>query len=282
MAKTNNDPPAPVVDGNVIAIADAPVGSGQLRHNTPVNIAAGRHGLQPGLVQPVLSIFILYYFVRFLSDQVTSSFGNMLKGRPLTGASALTMRMGILAHSDWIFIIFGLLIGLVILVAWSLPRWRGKIRTVLDKTIPPYTVYRRIQGATWLISYAALSESGMESKQVLSQIRRTASRWLDERLETVQFALAKGRNIGEALRLSGYGFPGPDIIDDLEIFSTFPNLHDKLMLLAEQSLTDTRDSVSLTNKIVSEVSRMFVAIVFAVIFFGLMGIIQSVAGSAGL
>lgn len=235
-----------------------------------------------GLVQPVLSILILYYFVRFLSNQVTSSFGNMLKGHPLTGIAAATMKMGAIAQSNGIWLIFGSLFALAILVSWSLPRWRGKVRTFLDKAIPPYTIYRRIQGATWLISYAALLESGMESKQVLKQIQQTASPWLGERLETVQLALAKGRNIGEALRLSGYGFPSVDIIDDLEIFSTFPNLQEKLMLLAEQSLADTRASVSLTNKIISETSKMAVAVVFAVMFFGLMGIIQSVAGSAGL
>lgn len=235
-----------------------------------------------GLVQPVLSILILYYFVRFLSDQVTSSFGNMLRGHPLTGIAAATMQMGAIAHSDGIFVIFGALIVLAVLALWSLPRWQGKVRTFFDKAIPPYTIYRRIQGATWLISYAALLESGMESKQVLQHIRQTASPWLEERLKTVQLALAKGRNIGEALRLSGYGFPSVDIIDDLEIFSTFPNLQAKLMVLAEQSLADTRTSVSLTNKIISEVSKMVVAVIFAVMFFGLMGIIQSVAGSAGI
>lgn len=234
-----------------------------------------------GVVEPLLSIFILYYFVRFLFQQVTTSFGSMVKGH-LTGVATVTMEMGRFAQSNGVWFVLCALIALVIVIFWSLPRWRGRLRTFFDKTLPPYTVYRQIQGATWLLSYAALLESGMTVKQVLRQTRQTASPWLDERLEAVLVGLGRGYNIGEALRLAGYGFPSADIIDDLEVFSNFPNLQDKLMSLAERSLTDTRKRVSLTNKVISEVSKAMIAVVFAVMFFGLMGIITAVAGSAGV
>ncbi len=234
-----------------------------------------------GLAEPVMSTFLLYYFAAYISRQITASLGPMIKGHVGTLA-AITMGIGRIAQSSAIWFVFSAVVLSIGVVSWSMPRWCGKARMVLDRVLPPYTIYRRLQGAVWLISYAALIESGMSVTSAIRRMRQTASPWLDERLRAALSELGRGSDIGKALRLSGHTFPSDDIIADMEVFSRFPNLQDKLMVLAEQSLSDTRERVRVTNKIISSASKAAVSIVFLVMMFGLISIISGVAASAGL
>lgn len=99
---------------------------------------------------------------------------------------------------------------------WSLSRLTGPIRLWLEK-IPPWSIYRNIQGYIWMSSFIALVQSGVpESEALQNQIDRS-NPWLKERLSSILYNLKhQGGSLPDAMWKAGFDFPSPEIIDDIE------------------------------------------------------------------
>lgn len=66
--------------------------------------------------------------------------------------------------------------ALIIWTVWSLPRWHrpDRLRRIFDGLMP-WSVYKDIQGATFLLNIGALLQSGVRTKDALEILLETAS-----------------------------------------------------------------------------------------------------------
>lgn len=103
-------------------------------------------------------------------------------------------------------------------VYWSFGNLTSPARRLLD-TLPPWSVYREIQGATFLLNFAALSRAQVKNEDALSQLSLHGSPWLRQRLNAASRLMRSGKSLGQALADCGYQFPSRDAINRLKLLT---------------------------------------------------------------
>lgn len=160
----------------------------------------------------VLVSFVLWTFgVNLIS--------NMRKSAPANVVAAMG---GIATVSDiindWGVTIIITIIVLCIIIAVSLPRWRGPMRAKFDM-FPPWSWYRILQGSGFLLGLSSLLGAQVPLRRSLEILEEQGNPWIRERIAAARQEVLRGRNLGEALRIGRYNFPDPMVAVDLEILS---------------------------------------------------------------
>lgn len=163
-----------------------------------------------------------------------------------------------------------LAIGLVVVIK-SLPKWIGKRRVSAEKLFP-YSFYRDIQGYTWLMSFSALLRAGMADVEILKRQIEQSSPWLKERLYAIWWRMDNGSSLPAALLAKGkngipaFGFPNPDIVDDIASMAEFSDFSERIAVLAMQWAEELEASTLARAKTFGFVVEMFI--------FGVMGLLM--------
>src|SRR5690606_11209099 len=103
-----------------------------------------------GMAYPIVLVLMALGFMIMFGLQVIPSFDEILPRERWTGVGAQMSAM-----SD--FVTVGMLpslvtfAALVMLMAWSMPRWTGKVRAKFDQ-FPPYSLYRLVAGSGFMLS----------------------------------------------------------------------------------------------------------------------------------
>ncbi|MGJ3289499.1 type II secretion system F family protein [Klebsiella sp. PL-2018] len=110
------------------------------------------------------------------------------------------------------------IVCLVVMIALSVPRLTHPVafRKALDQWLP-WSLYRDIQGAAFLLNLAALMKAGVGAGDALLLLDRTASPWLSQRLLAAHAALREGAGPGQALRDCGMDFPSREAVNFLSL-----------------------------------------------------------------
>lgn len=131
-----------------------------------------------------------------------------------------------------------LFILLVVVIVMSMPRWTGTLRKYTDD-IPPWSIYRAIQGAAWMQSFAMLADAGMTYDDILQETARMGTPWLRERLYAARGFLMRGMPVGAAFWATGYNFPSKEVAQDLKAFGARTGFESALGALANEWLKQT-------------------------------------------
>lgn len=116
-------------------------------------------------------------------------------------------------------VVCGILLSLLVFwVCWSFSRWHrpDKLRQAFD-CVMPWSVYKDIQGATFLLNTGILLQSGVKLKDALTLLQDSASPWLAVRIEAVTERVREGKQLGVALKESGYAFPSREAANQLSM-----------------------------------------------------------------
>ncbi|RQM37905.1 type II secretion system F family protein [Erwinia psidii] len=126
--------------------------------------------------------------------------------------------MNSVAHwtRDWGILAAGGGVAMLLLAFWSLPRWCGRLRIVADFLLP-WSVYKDLQGAVFLMNVGALLGAGVPELKTLQTLNGFATPWLRERIEAAMDCMRDGNSLGLALRNSGYDFPSREAVNYLSL-----------------------------------------------------------------
>ncbi|WP_297392101.1 type II secretion system F family protein [Acidiferrobacter sp.] len=232
-----------------------------------------------GLISPVSTGLAALGMLWYLSAKVMPVFKPLLKGHALTGLGALIMNLSHVIRSE-VFVI-GLPAVLVLsLVGFllSLPRWTGRLRRLCDR-FPPWSFYRRIQGALWLSSFAALSQAGMQEKDAMEQMMKDAVPYVRERLQAARNGLLAGRSVGEALANAHFLFPDSDTLDDLAVMANYPDYSARMAELSQETMQETEEAIALSTKSLSVVMQAASSLLMIGMVFGIFSILQTLMAS---
>ncbi len=160
----------------------------------------------------------------------------------------------------------------------SLPRQTGPIRVRLDR-IPPWSMYRLIQGSGFLMSLAALVRAGVPVERALSMIGGGATKWLKERIDGALYGLRQGSNLGEALQRAGHEFPDRRIIDSLVIYSSLSEFDRALHKVAHRWLDKGTQAVRTQSRVLHGLAIITMAGIVIWISLGMFSIQQQLSSS---
>ena len=136
---------------------------------------------------------------------------------PAGWTGALGFMNGVAQWSGrWGLTAAGAAAALVALAFWSLPRWRGRLRRFADYLMP-WSVYKDLQGAVFLMNIGALLGAGVQELKSLQILNGFAPPWLQERIEGAMDCMSEGDSLGRAMRNSGYDFPSREAVNYLSL-----------------------------------------------------------------
>lgn len=128
------------------------------------------------------------------------------------------------------------------LVAWAyilrmLPRWNSPFRRrFLDRWVPPWSIYQRLEGANFLIALSALTNAGRPIDDSLKYIRAVCSPWLGWHVMRMQAALGSGVPVGEMIDT---GLLDAETAGDIEDFANAGGFAEAIRMVGENVVTDT-------------------------------------------
>jgi type II secretory pathway component PulF len=122
---------------------------------------------------------------------------------------------------------------LAFLYIWSLPRWTGATRSFFDK-IPPWSVYRDRQSASFIGVLGGLLAAGMETDKALQRIERGSSSWMSWHIHRIRRRYAvSGAN---PMRAFNTGLFSMSIIDLIEDAARNRSFEDTLIHMSSEAL----------------------------------------------
>jgi type II secretory pathway component PulF len=125
-------------------------------------------------------------------------------------------------------------ISLGALILFTLPRWTGALRRYADD-LPPWSIYRAVQGAGWMQAFSMLAQSGVPYEKILFDTAGLGTPWLRERILAARFLMVRrGLAVGDALAATGFNFPSKAIVLNLKAFGARRGFDEALAEVADE------------------------------------------------
>lgn len=187
--------------------------------------------------------------------------------------------------SEWIqeywLVAFSILPSLMIVIYATIGIWTGPIRAAFDN-VPPWSLYKVFVGITWLLAMSALIKGGTPVSNALRALRRDASRYLVERIDTTLAFVNNGDNLGQALSKTGLNFPDAEVIGDLKIYSELDNFEEALDALANNWLEESVYMIEQKAAILNMVALLSISGVIAWAVLGVFEMQDQITSSMGM
>lgn len=200
-------------------------------------VAAVQKAVKSAMTRPIIYVIAIYAFIWALGRFVIPDLQAALPSARATGMVAWMYKAGDLANS-WLSVIPPLAVSAAVYFTMaSLPRWTGRYRVLAERYFP-YSFYRDIQGYAWLMGFTALLRAGMPDVAVLQTQMEHSTPWLRERLHALWWRMDDGASLSVALASKGkrgmpaFGFPNPDIVDDISSMAGFSDFPERITKVA--------------------------------------------------
>jgi type II secretory pathway component PulF len=228
-----------------------------------------------GIIYPVAVFALIIVYVYLFGTRVIPKFAQMTDPANWHGAAKSLYIMSVVVQ-NWMLYVVLALAALAVTIMVSMPLWRGNVRTFFDR-FAPYSIYRLVVGSGFLMAFSALQHAGITVEKSLVRLSDMASPWLRERLDGALLGVKSGLNCGEALRNAGYGFPSPEVIDDLCVYAEYKGFAEALKLLADEWMEDGIEQVTIQMKVLNGFAIITLAIIIGWLVTGFFGIQHEIA-----
>jgi type II secretory pathway component PulF len=219
---------------------------------------------------------VLFLFAK----RVFPAFDSILPTEKWTGIGKSMANLTQFVENYLVLVIVGI-VALFVFISFTFSKWTGKYRKMFDK-IPPWSIYRLISGAGFLMSLGSLIGSGVQTSRALEKINKHANPWLRERISATLHYVYSGLNVGKALRQAGYNYPDKVLIEDLVVYADLPSFAEMLDILGKEWLTDTTEKISKQTKVLNSFALFCLFGIIAWLFSGLYAIVNQITQSTGV
>lgn len=200
------------------------------------------------LSYPALLMGSTFYMMKMVYERFLPQLERMVPVESWTGA---LWWLGSVTHFfiDNRYLLACVLAAFSAWVIWSLPRLTGPVRKRVLDHLFPWSLYREMQGVSFLLNLSALLRANVRTEEALDMLSRNATPWLYERLTAARRQVARGKHLGLALADSGYLFPSRDAIDRLSLLTASPGGEDNIENFARMWLSKTINRIKRTTRI---------------------------------
>lgn len=228
-----------------------------------------------GIAYPIAVLALILGYIYLFGTQVIPQFAQLVNPATWHGAARSLYLMSVFIQTGMFYVILALA-GFVAAVLFSMPRWRGNLRVMID-SVPPYSIYRMMVGSSFLMAFSSLQFAGITVEKSLIRISEMAAPWLRERIDGALLGVKSGLNCGEALKNAGYNFPSREVIDDLCIYAEYKGFAEALKILADEWMAEGVEQISTQMKVLNGMSIVLLAIVIGWLVTGFFGIQHEIA-----
>jgi type II secretory pathway component PulF len=161
--------------------------------------------------------------------------------------------------------------ALIVLVFSTFGRFRGPLRVYLDR-FPPWSVYRMLHGATFLLNVSVMIESGIQLREALRMLADNANPWLKERIEGAFYGAGIGGNLGVALHRAGFNFPDKKAIQYLMILANLEGFEIAMAKYGARWMEQSIKRIQVMSKVALSCGLVLIGSLLMLILFGANGI----------
>lgn len=219
----------------------------------------------------VVAIGVLYFLGAYVIPQITESVGN---AESWTGAAGSLYKTSLFVQSKSFFISVLMFFSVLFLMFKSLSySWFGLgIRKYFDK-IPPWSIYREMQGSAFIISLSSMLKAGIKIHDSLIRIAKNSSGWTRHRIGGIIMAQKSGYSgLGDAMAKTGQGFPNKETIEDIRFYQSLGNLDKVLEQIGQQNMKRTLENLEKISGRISAISMFTIIGMVVWIVMGVMSI----------
>lgn len=223
---------------------------------------------------PIALIAMTGFLLNMIATELVPQLAQVVDPSTWTGSAAILNALANFTTHYGLFTVAGLItLGLFITV--SLPRLNGPLRIWLDR-IPPWSIYRMVQGSTFLLNVSAMITSGMRLNVALTKLAAPANPWLKLRINGTLKELAAGKNFGEALCATGYNFPDQKANRFLSVIAEYSGLDLALAKFGRSWLAETVQWIQRIAKLILVIGILAVGCTMLVVISGAGGLQDSI------
>ncbi|MEJ0003021.1 MAG: type II secretion system F family protein [Pararobbsia sp.] len=237
-----------------------------------------RTAIVGGLTYPSVIFAMTIGYVYLFGKLVIPRFGSIVNPERWHGVAHSLYELSLFVQNGMLYCIFALLLLLAVLF-YSMPRWSGGIRNVLDR-YPPYSIYRLVVGCGFLVAFSSLQTAGFTVEKSLTRLATDARPWLRQRIDDMLFGVKSGLNVGAAMKNSGYRFPSPEIVDDLSVYAEYKGFAEALQSIASEWMSEGVETIEAQMRIVNGAAIVSLALVLSWLISGFFEIQQEIAAMA--
>lgn len=242
--------------------------------------------LKGAMVNPVIYFSITFGMLWVIGEYITPGLETSLPKEKAHGMVRALYDVGDFVTSWWVLIPMMVFFGVIVAVIRSLPTWTGKNRIAAERFFP-YSFYRDMHGYTWLMSFTQLLRAGLPDTEILKRQKAQGSDWLKERMKAIWYRMDNGASLPAALLEPGkhglppFGFPNPDIVDDIESMSGFPDFPDKISVLAIQWAIELEEKTLAGAKSFGLTMEMFMYVLMAFLMLAINDLSSQLSAAHG-
>ena len=215
------------------------------------------------LIQVAALVVMLIGFSTSLAPELTRS----IPMSAMDDSQRALFSMAAVVASTWYFAV-PLLLLLLGTSIWSMPRYTGPFRKVLDH-IPPWSVYRIYTSATFMIALSSLIKAGVPIESAIRFIRLQSSPWLKEHTSVMVGRLRAGVEQGDAMDT---GLLSNRMADMVAIYSKTSNFDVAVSSVGKMSMDDGLANIKKQAGAARLVSTVLIGVLVGWIFTAMMSI----------
>jgi type II secretory pathway component PulF len=144
----------------------------------------------------------------------------------------------------------------VFAVVRTLPTWTGEVRAWLDRSLPPWTIFREIQSSSVLIALAAVLKSGQSMDDAIEMQRRISQPWLRKHLAEWLKNLRSGDAPGQAANTGLFSKP---VQEDLEDYTDSGTVEEAMKDLGQYAIEDAIERIGVQARVMNGAILILVA-----------------------
>jgi type II secretory pathway component PulF len=232
-----------------------------------------------GLIYPALLMMVVTLYLVLFSTQLVPALATVLPENRWEGAAHYMGGLAYFVTHDAIFVLV-FLVMYTIFVIWSLPRLTGKIRVKLDR-VPPWSLYRILTGAGFMLSVSALYASGAKEPDIIKILSADAQPYYAERLDGALRYILGGADIGTALWKAGHGFPEQETIRDLRAYARLADFQKVLDKIAREWIDESVIRVKAQANVLTVTALILMAGIIGFIITSVFTLQSQISSSAG-
>lgn len=226
---------------------------------------------------PAIALPAIVGILVLLAVKIVPMLENSIPPERWAGIAAVLRAIARFTLSPWAWVALVLALILVVLSILSLPRWTGRVRRRLEG-LPPWSAYKAMVGAQWLIMLGGMLASGQKLVESLEQMNRSAQPWLKERVNAILELVHSGTKFGKALHRTGFNFPESEVVRTLASSADLPNFDAILIRTGERWLERSQQQVAAQ---VARTARLVIIIIYIIIATVIVGILSMVGALMG-
>lgn len=240
-----------------------------------------RSAIMGAATKPSIMVSLLFVAMFIIGSFVMPKIASVFPMEEWKGGASVLALLSLWVNSLWFPATIAGLLGFAVVVFCSLKRWTGKGRAALD-AMPPYSLYRVMQGAGWLTTLSSMLQAGRSIRDCLDDLlvlaKRDGNRYVVSRTARIIRENERGaENIGESMERAGYNFPDSEIIADLVMQSSLADFDQRIGVLASNWIDESVERVQKIASVMTSISLLAVGAFIMTFVLGVLSLNQQLA-----